>query len=139
MRGEGSRWCLGSGAGLGVVALLLPKCPLCLAGYLAVIGVGATAGITIAEHAAPAAVVLAAALVTAAAIRSLHPSTRLDRAACHVQSTTSEPSGQVSEPSGSSHVPSFTVAHVQSMTSEPSGQVSAPSGSSQTSSFVVGQ
>jgi hypothetical protein len=68
MRGEGSRWWLGSGAGLGLVALLLPKCPLCLASYLALVGVGTAAGITIAELAAPAVVVLAVTLVGAAMI-----------------------------------------------------------------------
>lgn len=66
MRGEActrSRWCLGSGVSLGLVAVLLPKCPVCIAGWLAVIGLGATMGIAIGELATPALALLAALFV----------------------------------------------------------------------------
>ncbi len=60
-----SGWWLGSGVALGLVAVLVPKCPLCLAGWLALIGVGATVGIAVGELLAPTSVVLAALVVGA--------------------------------------------------------------------------
>jgi hypothetical protein len=57
------RWWLGSGVGLGLVAALAPKCPLCFAAYLAVLGLGTTTGLTIAELLAPTSAVLGMALV----------------------------------------------------------------------------
>lgn len=60
-----SAWWIGSGVGLGLVAVLVPKCPLCVAGWLALIGVGATMGIAVGELLAPASAVLAVLVVGA--------------------------------------------------------------------------
>ena len=50
--------------GSGVAAVLVPKCPICIAGWLSVVGIGAGVGATVALVLRPALVVLA--IITAA-------------------------------------------------------------------------
>ena len=59
--------------GSGIAAVFVPKCPMCIAGWLSVVGIGAGVGATVALVLRPALVVLAtitAALVLARWVRA---------------------------------------------------------------------
>jgi len=72
------RWWKGAGAsaGSGVLLLLLPKCPLCLAAYLAV-WMGAGAAMSIATQAKPVLELLFAASLILLAVRFLRQPRRV--------------------------------------------------------------
>ncbi len=59
-----SRWTPRGAIGWGLVAIALPKCPACIAGYLSLLGVGLGMGSVLAGVARPTCIALA--LVAAA-------------------------------------------------------------------------
>lgn len=69
------RWAPGHAVGWGIAALLLPKCPACVAGYLSVLGVGLGVGTAIGGVLRPACIVLAVVATALSLTRRLRRST----------------------------------------------------------------
>lgn len=87
-RRDGVRRVARASASIGaiVVAVLIPKCPLCIAAWLSAIGVGATLGLTLAPVVRPSVIALAVlALVVVARGEWRRRRRRLCASACEAR------------------------------------------------------
>lgn len=74
------RWAAGGAVGWGLAAVLLPKCPACVAGYLSVLGIGMGVGTAIGGMLRPACVMLALVAIALMLARRTHEATtRVER------------------------------------------------------------
>lgn len=78
---DGARRVAGASTSIGalVAAALLPKCPLCIAGSLSAIGLGAAASATLAPIAQPLAIALAAGSILVVLIQQFRGVTKKRR------------------------------------------------------------